>query len=162
MKIDFQLKELSPNSRFSIHEAPPLFPGCCFICSTGSGDGRKFLYFGKSLPLQGAIYFCSECVREIAEAIGYYPSEVLQMLLEGNKEFQSANQSLKKVLESKDETIRTMARTISDCNCSIGGSNPSDDEIDEACSESESDDPKPLKLDGLERFGSIRSAGEDE
>lgn len=161
MNIDFQLKELSPNSRFSIHNVPPLPPGCCFVCKTGSVDDRKFLYFGKSFPMYGAIYFCSECIREIAEALGYYPAEVLRMLMNGNEELQATNQDLKLKLKETNESLRTLARTFSDFDSFSNGSDSSDDKIDEADSESESDDSEPFELDGLEGLGSIRSVGDD-
>jgi hypothetical protein len=163
MKTEFQLKELSPQSRYSIHTAPPKAPGKCFICSTGGGvDERKFLDFGKQLKWYGAVYFCSECIREIAEALGYYPAEIFKLLTEANSELIQANDQLRKSLESANVARRAIAGTLANCTCGPDGPYPDDAEDVESDSRAESDDQEPIKFDGLEGFVGIRGTGDDD
>lgn len=163
MIINFQLKELSPQSRFSVHDTPPLLPGTCFICNIGSGvDDRKFLDFGKQLKWYGAIYFCSECVREIAEALNFYPAEVMEMLLESNGELVKSNSDLKAEMESIRDSHRAIARTLSNCTCGADGSHSDDVEDVKSHPQSESDDKSSFEFDGVEGFDSIRGLGDDD
>lgn len=161
MDIEFSLKKLSPNSRFSIHDVPPLPPGICFICGAGSVDDRKFLDFGKQVKWYGAVYFCSMCIREISEAFGFHPSAVLELLVDSNAEFTKTNAKLKEELSATRESHRTMAATLSRCNCSLDGPHSDDDEADEADSESAADDSKAVKPNSVKGSRSVRSTGND-
>src|SRR6267154_5195941 len=104
MTTKIELKELSPNSKFSVHDHPLLPPGSCFICNTGDVDDRKFLDFGKQVKFYGAIYFCSECIREIAEALGFHPSEMLYALLAANEEFSIENVRMREAVAKANES----------------------------------------------------------
>lgn len=62
------------NSRITVLDTPILPPGVCSLCGTsGHEDKRKFIDFGKQLDWYGAVYFCSECIKEVSEAIGFIP-----------------------------------------------------------------------------------------
>lgn len=80
---------ISAQSRYSILDAPILEPGTCFTCgSAGNDDGRKFLDFGKQIDWFGAVYLCTECIREIAEALGFLPVDKFNELFDINKNLQ--------------------------------------------------------------------------
>jgi hypothetical protein len=48
---------------------PEALPGCCFIC--GSASREFFIDTGRTIEFHGAVYFCNECLSEIAHAAGY-------------------------------------------------------------------------------------------
>lgn len=52
-----------------IVNAPVALPGCCFIC--GAASREFFIDTGRSIEFHGAVYFCSECLTEIATAAGF-------------------------------------------------------------------------------------------
>lgn len=163
MSTNFELKKLSPQSRFSINDTASLPPGVCFICNVGGGvDDRKFLDFGKQMKWYGAVYFCSECIKEIAQALDFYPAEVMKMLLESNGELVEANIKIKKEMESIRDSHRAIARTLSNCTCSSDGSHSHDDENVSSDSKSESDDQPSFEFDSIEGFDSIHGAGDDD
>lgn len=109
--------ELSPQSRFSVHDNPDVAPGKCAVCSSVGGDGRKFIDFGMQLDWYGAVYFCTFCVTELASAGGYVAVENYRKAVDQNasliKELNATNESFR---DYRDAT-RTMLRN---CNCSDG------------------------------------------
>lgn len=52
-----------------IVNAPVALPGCCFIC--GAASREYFIDTGRSIEFHGAVYFCSECLTEMATAAGF-------------------------------------------------------------------------------------------
>lgn len=65
--------EVSPQSRIQVLDVPILAPGTCLLCGTSGVDDRKFVDFGKQVDWYGAVYLCSECIEEVARAIGFIP-----------------------------------------------------------------------------------------
>jgi hypothetical protein len=63
-----------------------LAPGTCSLCGSADGNDRKFIDFGKQLDWYGAVYFCSECMREVSEAIGYIPVDNFDRLHDSYRE----------------------------------------------------------------------------
>ena len=57
-------------------------PGKCAMCGYpgGQGDGRKFVDIGFDLDFYGQVVFCSHCMGQIAERLGYVPQERVQHL----------------------------------------------------------------------------------
>ncbi len=69
-------------SRINVLGIPELHPGQCALCGSAGGDKRKFIDFGKSIDFYGVVYFCSECIREVAEKINYVPVASFDKLYE--------------------------------------------------------------------------------
>lgn len=63
----------TPQSRIQIVDVPLLAPGVCFICGTAGLDDRTFIDFGRQIDWYGAVYLCSECIKEVAVSIGFIP-----------------------------------------------------------------------------------------
>lgn len=117
--------ELSPQSRFSVHDNPDVAPGKCAVCASVGGDGRKFIDFGMQLDWYGAVYFCTFCVAELAGAGGFVATEHFNKAVEQNglltKELNATNESFRNY---RDAT-RTMLRG---CVC-YDGKLPGDSEV---------------------------------
>jgi len=64
---------LTAQSRFKVLDTPVLAPGTCFVCGSAGDDKRKFIDFGKQIEWYGAVYVCTECIVEVAEASEYIP-----------------------------------------------------------------------------------------
>lgn len=61
---------------------PPLAPGCCYVCTSVGGDGRKFMDMAKTMKKYGRIYFCSLCFEEMADNLGWMgPANVERMTI---------------------------------------------------------------------------------
>lgn len=81
--------EVSPQSRIQILDVPILAPGICLVCGTAGIDDRKFVDFGKQVEWYGAVYLCSECITEVARAVGFIPVAEFDKLLEELKKTQA-------------------------------------------------------------------------
>jgi len=88
-----------PNGRVTVHRIPPAAPGKCVVCGF-SGDveeSRLFVDFGFDIDYYGVVYFCSLCMTEVANAIGY-------VSIDQYNKVQTLNMELAdKVLELTDE-----------------------------------------------------------
>lgn len=106
--------EIPVTSRFSIHEKPISAPGVCAVCKSAGGDRRHFVDFGMQLDWYGAVYFCSECIVELSQAVGYVPRV---------KYVEAENKALiygteLEVTEKSFESYRNAARELlRDCRC---------------------------------------------
>lgn len=152
--------ELSPNSRFSVLDNPNALPGKCALCGSSGGDGRKFVDFGFQLDVYGAVYFCTFCVTELAEAIKFVSFDrYLEMIMAYNELGETYNNLL---IEAKDmeNATRTLVRN---CNCepSIAGEpvNPIDVETDPEAERTNSDSDES---GGVEGFDSLHGTPGEE
>jgi len=66
---------LRESSKFRILNAPTELPGTCASCGASSPDDRDYIDLGISLDFFGAIYFCTFCYTEGANALGYVSPE---------------------------------------------------------------------------------------
>lgn len=108
--------ELPVNSRFSISANPNVAPGFCAVCRNPGGDGRWFVDFGFNLDWYGAVYFCSECVRELATGIGYGPKNEVDALKElVNK----LTRELGTIVRNYEEYRVAAKRVLRNCNCEL-------------------------------------------
>jgi hypothetical protein len=48
---------------------PVALPGCCFQC--GNAERQFYVDTGRSMEFHGAVYYCNECLAEMAHAAGY-------------------------------------------------------------------------------------------
>jgi hypothetical protein len=53
---------------------PRLQPATCILCGA-PGDGRPFVDIGCFIEWYGAVYFCSYCIVDISNHLGYYSPE---------------------------------------------------------------------------------------
>lgn len=78
--------------KFRITVAPEALPGCCYLCR---GTSREFFIdTDMHIEFHGAVYFCSECIREIAQSVGYEVPERVKQLKERLSELESINVNL--------------------------------------------------------------------
>ena len=64
-----------PNARIVVHNVPPAAPGKCVVCGFGGKDDRVYIDFGFDLDFYGVVYFCSECMTEVANGIGFVSAD---------------------------------------------------------------------------------------
>lgn len=79
--------ETQPNARVISHRVPPAAPGKCVVCGYSGGkdeDERTFIDFGFDLDYYGVVYFCSGCMTEIANVLGFYDHEQWGALVKEN------------------------------------------------------------------------------
>lgn len=70
----------SVQSRFILLERPLASPGKCAVCGTTS---RPVIDFNFNLDWYGAVYFCIDCLTEVARVVGLVP---VKDNLEGERE----------------------------------------------------------------------------
>lgn len=93
-------------SRIKLIDTPVAAPGVCCLCGTAGGDGRAFIDFGKQLDWYGAVYFCSFCLAEVAEAIGYIPIVAYDELNKKSRELQIAFDQYQAKMMPVDDALR--------------------------------------------------------
>lgn len=64
---------ISAQSRLKVLDNPELAPGICFLNGCVGDGKRKFIDFGKNIEWYGAVYVCTQCIIEVAEAAEYIP-----------------------------------------------------------------------------------------
>lgn len=69
---------VTPQSRIQVLNTPVAAPGKCVMCGSSDGEDRTFLDFGFAIDWYGVVYFCSECIKEFAQAIDYIPVGAFQ------------------------------------------------------------------------------------
>lgn len=58
--------------------APQALPGSCYQCGSASRD--SYIDTGSSVEFHGAVYYCCECVAEMAALMGFLPPDRVQGL----------------------------------------------------------------------------------
>lgn len=92
------------SSRFTLHENPPALPGHCGIC--GSATKEQYLDLNLSFDYYGVLYFCNDCIADIARQLGYaLPGEVVATN-ERLAEAVAENLTLKHRLRASEAYIR--------------------------------------------------------
>lgn len=109
---------ITPEStRVQVVNTPVAAPGTCVLCGTAGDGQRTFIDFGKQLDWYGAIYFCSECIREVSLAIGYIPVDGFDNLHNDYRKLQVSYDQL----EDKYKVIKgAMGRLLSDSDTGSG------------------------------------------
>lgn len=100
--------EIDPCSRIKVLDTPILAPGICCLCGSSGGDGRKFIDFGKQLDWYGAVYFCSICIQETAQAIGFIPADNFDKLYEAHRREQIEKDKLEQSYKSVENALRNV------------------------------------------------------
>jgi hypothetical protein len=63
------------SDRVQVLDYPYALPSKCVVCGSGPEAGRKFVDFGMQIDPYGAVYFCSACVVNMANAMGFVTPE---------------------------------------------------------------------------------------
>lgn len=105
---------VSAQSRIAILDTPILAPGVCSLCGSSGDDKRKFIDFGKQLDWYGAVYFCTICFAEMAQATGHVPVAEFNSLLNAHKtitsQLQVANDSNKAYKDALSSIFAQLGR----------------------------------------------------
>jgi hypothetical protein len=79
---DMQIKEPKPTDRVQVLDNPAAPPGKCAVCGNGADKERQWIDFGVTIDFVGALYICSICITEVANALNFStPSQTSQMLI---------------------------------------------------------------------------------
>ena len=78
--------------RFRKTVAPEALPGCCYFCRGTSRD--YFLDTDMHIEFHGAVYICSECLREMAQFVGFEIPERVKHLKERISALEEINTNL--------------------------------------------------------------------
>lgn len=101
-----------PGDRIQVLDQPVAAPAICVVCKAGGGklpqgERLKFIDFGMDIEYYGAVYFCSNCIVNVAYALGYYgPAEMaaveskLARLYIEHAEMKDQNDALRNALHS--------------------------------------------------------------
>lgn len=101
-------------SRVQLLDLPVAEPGVCALCGAAN---KPVIDFGKQLDWYGAVYFCQDCIREIAEAIGYVPVGPFEEL---HNNLRSTKIELDQLKREHEVLKRAMADLLSGNTCSCG------------------------------------------
>jgi hypothetical protein len=73
---------LRESTKFRIVPAPTQEPGICISCGSSRTDDRDYIDFGLDKDFLGTVYFCTFCMTECANTIGYINPEQARRLEE--------------------------------------------------------------------------------
>lgn len=115
---------MTTSSRVTLLDLPVAAPGVCALCGSAN---KPVIDFGKQLDWYGAVYFCQDCIREVAEAIGYIPIEPFQKLNEDHRKLIVENDRLVSHIHKLKETLSVLF-SGNECNCK-SDTEPSNSEL---------------------------------
>lgn len=115
------------SDRYQLVGAPPLQPGCCYLCRGTTGP---FVDTGVNVKFQGQLYVCANCVNEMADLVGPVegvPLSVVQKFRDHVRE--AVTNELNVFVEKMRETAHDTRVLISERNdaFSLGGLGAGDD-----------------------------------
>lgn len=105
--------QMTTSSRVTLLDLPVAAPGVCALCGSAN---KPVVDFGKQLDWYGAVYFCHDCIREVAEVIGYVPIEPFQKLNEEYRKLTVENARLVSHIQKLKETLSALL-SGNECNC---------------------------------------------
>ncbi len=108
---------LHPSSRFNTSLTPPNLPGKCIVCGNSGGDGRIFVDFGFDIDFYGTVYWCSVCLIEPVNHLGWINPTQWTALNESNELLISRVQNL----ETENALLRAIAKSIYDLDNYLNG-----------------------------------------
>lgn len=71
---------LTESTKFKIVPAPIQVPGNCSSCGSSNNEDRNYIDFDLTLDFYGAVYICTFCFSECANAVGYISPEQARRL----------------------------------------------------------------------------------
>lgn len=157
---------VTPQSRVQVLDVPIAAPGNCSMCGSVGGDGRKFLDYGKQLDWYGAVYFCSECIKEFASAVDYIAKAAFDGLYKDYQKLEVAydklvkrNQVMENALrnvlgksDSSDDLVASAMAVVEESNSSV--------EIDRVDDDGDSSTEQSSSVEGLDDFFDSSDFGE--
>lgn len=96
----------SPTSLIQVLDRPIVAPAKCVVCGSSGGDDRKFIDFNFQIDWYGAVYFCTFCFIEVAQACNFIENSKYLELLEDNEELRKALTGLEKKNQVLNDTLR--------------------------------------------------------
>ena len=99
---------LTAQSRLKVLDTPVLAPGICFLCGSAGDDKRKFIDFGKQIEWYGAVYVCTFCIVEVAEAAEFIPVANFDTLHTEYRELRVQYDQLKAKYAPFEEAIKNV------------------------------------------------------
>jgi hypothetical protein len=78
------------------------------MCGSVGGDDRKFIDFGKQLDWYGAVYFCTECIKEFATAVDFIAKSAFDALYRDFQKLQVAHDKLTLRNRAVEDAFRTV------------------------------------------------------
>ncbi len=99
---------MGASDRIQLIDYPYALPSKCAICGSGPETERKFVDFGLQLDYYGAVYFCSLCMCNVAELLGYVTPAKYNATAE---ELFAQNNSVI-ILEGENEEFRRVFATL--------------------------------------------------
>jgi hypothetical protein len=73
--------EMLAMSKYRILAVPDVSPGKCANCGSSKNDGRGYIDFGLHIDWYGGVFFCGECLKDIAVNFGLF-TDINQKLLD--------------------------------------------------------------------------------
>lgn len=119
-------------TRFQLVDVPVLMPGNCIICGSVGDDERKFVDIGITIEFIGTVYFCTHCMSEALNIMGFVSKE--------------AYEAMRAEVKQRDETIQGLEHECSslhrlvDAIDAIGGLSRSVEPSESATSDETPDD----------------------
>lgn len=71
-------------SKVRIYNAPINPPGICAVCGSSNNEDRDFMDIGIDLEWYGTVYFCTFCLSEVMNHLGYLTPEQVSSLEDEN------------------------------------------------------------------------------
>lgn len=102
--------ETKPNARIISHRVPPAAPGKCVVCGYSGGkdeDDRTFIDFGFDLDYYGVVYFCSSCMVEIANVIGFFSEDQYNKIARENLLLSDSLGTVRRERDAATDALRT-------------------------------------------------------
>lgn len=154
VKVDVEkVTEENAQSRFRVTDTATLKPGTCVLCKSSGGDGRQFVDLGIQVTWVGAIYFCTFCVAEVANILGYERRSVWTLAHENLQE--EISQGDDRYVEAKVKLDAALL-LLRDCNCgNLGPVVPSGPYILESPSEPDIPEPDADESGDVEGSGDV-------
>ena len=105
------LAENTANSRIQIHDVAMASPGKCAVCGYAGGEagiGRQFIDIGWNMEDYGAVYFCTDCILEVSNYLGYGSPDQTAKLLTENMALSDRIVELENERNSLNRTVRDL------------------------------------------------------
>ncbi|HEY9262789.1 hypothetical protein [Chitinophaga sp.] len=102
-----------------ILDAPIMSPGTCALCGSAGGDHRKFIDFGKQIDWYGNVYFCTTCIAEVLDVMGYHPVANFDRLHDSYRELNVRYDKIQAENESVKSALHNLLSSSNSCKCSL-------------------------------------------
>lgn len=129
------------NGKFVLLEAPAALPGKCTGCGRAN-DARGFIDTGYDADFWGVIYYCYECVLDMASKFGFIGPDTAEKLMNKIAELQVETASQRAAILGLEETVDGLLRVrdsgASDITVPVQPESITKPEVEETVAEEES------------------------